>query len=94
MLPLLDSYVRAQGLERYLVTPFMPSGSLQDQLFDDEKGLPYGQLRLRIAQGIAAGLRYLHQKKVFHRDLKPANVLLDEQLKPYIGGAREKNRYG
>ena len=77
VLPLLDSYVRAGGTERYLITPLMAGGSLQAHLFSTSpnKGLTDGVQRLRIALGIADGLRYLHRLRIFHRDLKPANVV-------------------
>ena len=40
------------------------------------------QRRLQIIQGIAEGVKHLHEGEgsagnVIHRDLKPANVLLD-----------------
>jgi serine/threonine protein kinase len=38
------------------------------------------------AFGIAAGMAYLHSKNIIHRNLNPENILLDERLRPKIGG--------
>jgi serine/threonine protein kinase len=38
-----------------------------------------------IALGTAAGLAYLHKKRVIHRHVKPSNVLLDNSCRPRIG---------
>ena len=84
ILPLLDTCVRAKGLERYIVMPFCEGGSLEFQLHDTESGLANGRQRLKIAAGIAEGLRYLHSQRVFHRDLKPANVVLTSTLHPFL----------
>ena len=74
VVPILDSYVRSNGLERYLVMPLMHGGSLKDRLYDSAvgkaAGLPSGRQRLRIAIGVTDGLRYIHGNRVLHRDLK------------------------
>lgn len=73
----------------YLIYEYMKNGSLQDLLNKAANGteeLPW-PARLRIAQGVAAGLEYLHTQhspRIIHRDLKPANILLDDNLEARI----------
>jgi serine/threonine protein kinase len=64
----------------YLVTEFCKF-NLREAIEDDDVwvGLP-GEAKLKIAQGIASGISYLHQRGIAHRDLKPPNVLLTEML--------------
>ena len=94
MLPLLDSHVRDKGRLRFLVLPFMPNGSLDFQLFEvDGSGLPDSGLRIRIAQGVADGLAYLHSQGIFHLDVKPDNILLDDEWRAKLcdfGTSRKK----
>lgn len=45
------------------------------------------QIRVKIIEGIAQGLLYLHQFsriRIIHRDLKPSNILLDNDMNPKI----------
>ncbi|KAL0303072.1 UNVERIFIED_CONTAM: Serine/threonine-protein kinase PBL27 [Sesamum radiatum] len=54
----------ADGDERFLVYEYMPLGSLEDHLHDlrpDKKRLDWNT-RMKIANGVAKGLEYLHDK--------------------------------
>uniref|UniRef100_A0ACD5UZ32 Uncharacterized protein n=2 Tax=Avena sativa TaxID=4498 RepID=A0ACD5UZ32_AVESA len=74
--------------EKVLVYEYMPNRSLDTILFnyDKKKELDWGK-RLKIINGIARGLQYLHedsQLKIVHRDLKASNILLDLDYNPKI----------
>lgn len=73
----------ADGDQRLLVYEFMPLGSLESHLHDlppDKEPLDWNT-RMKIAEGAAKGLEYLHDKAnppVIYRDFKSSNILLDE----------------
>ena len=65
--------------QRLLVYEYMSNGSLADYLFGDLK--PSWSARIKIIQGVARGLLYLHEEcsiQIIHCDIKPQNVLLDD----------------
>ncbi|RZC52460.1 hypothetical protein C5167_020888 [Papaver somniferum] len=79
----------ADGDQRLLVYELMPLGSLDDHLYD----LPPNKeplnwiTRMKIAEGAAKGLEYLHDKanpSVIYRDLKASNILLGEGFYPKL----------
>ncbi|KAL1208567.1 putative serine/threonine-protein kinase PBL22 [Cardamine amara subsp. amara] len=73
---------------RVLVYEFMPKGSLDQYLFGAKTR--QGQVldwntRIKIALGVADGLKYLHiKRKTIHGDIKPGNILLDENFVPKL----------
>ncbi|PRQ31115.1 putative protein kinase RLK-Pelle-L-LEC family [Rosa chinensis] len=70
-----------------LVYEYMPNGSLDAHLFKEESMLTW-EVRYKIANGLAAGLLYLHQEWeqcVLHRDIKSSNVMLDSNFNAKLG---------
>merc|ERR1719329_1338422 len=69
-----------QPPEMVLLAPWMPRGSLSNEL---QRGLSLTQ-SFKIGIGIAQGLVYLHEMNVLHLGIKSPNVLLNERLEPLI----------
>ncbi|KAJ4875085.1 L-type lectin-domain containing receptor kinase I.7 [Raphanus sativus] len=86
LVPLLG-YCRRKH-ELLLVSEYMPNGSLDYHLFnDDGPTLPWGR-RFAILKDIASALSYLHTEAdqvVIHRDIKASNVLLDAEFNGRLG---------
>ncbi|KAL3508506.1 hypothetical protein ACH5RR_027907 [Cinchona calisaya] len=79
----------SDGDQRVLVYEYMANGSLEDHLLDigpERKPLDWNT-RMKIAQGAARGLEYLHETAnppVIYRDFKASNILLDEDFNPKL----------
>lgn len=79
----------ADGDQRILVYEYMAKGSLEDHLLDiasDKPPLDW-KTRMKIAEGAAKGLEYLHETAnppVIYRDFKASNILLDEEFNPKL----------
>ncbi|OHT13208.1 hypothetical protein TRFO_16775 [Tritrichomonas foetus] len=71
-----------------ILTDFMPKGSLDAILRDEQNGLaPEGfdsTAKGKIIFRIATALMYLHDRGGCHRDLKPANILLNENYDAFL----------
>ncbi|EOA26013.1 hypothetical protein CARUB_v10019417mg [Capsella rubella] len=86
LVPLLG-YCRRKG-ELLLVSEYMPNGSLDQRLFDDQSPVLSWSQRLVIVRDIASALFYLHteaEQVVLHRDIKASNVMLDAELNGRLG---------
>ena len=79
ILPMLD--FGAAPKIRYVVSQFIPGGSLQDIIL---RGPLPPENALQFAAKIAAALDHLHQQEIIHRDLKPGNILLDLRHNIYL----------
>ncbi|KAI9098440.1 hypothetical protein K1719_025065 [Acacia pycnantha] len=60
----------------WIVTEYMPGGSLYDYLHKNRNMLNLSQL-LKFAMDVCKGMEYLHRNNIIHRDLKTANLLMD-----------------
>ncbi|KMT07383.1 hypothetical protein BVRB_6g150090 [Beta vulgaris subsp. vulgaris] len=83
----LLGYCRRKG-ELLLVYDYMPNGSLDKYLYEDEKPKLSWNARFRIIRGVACALVYLHEEweqVVVHRDVKASNVLLDTDMNARLG---------
>ncbi|XP_022932089.1 probable serine/threonine-protein kinase PBL23 [Cucurbita moschata] len=74
--------------QRILVYEYMPKGSLEDHLLGiaSDKGALDWKTRMKIVEGVAKGLEYLHETNppVIFRDFKASNILLDEEFNPKL----------
>ncbi|KAG6541659.1 hypothetical protein Mapa_016924 [Marchantia paleacea] len=75
----------------FIIYEFIPNGTLDDWIHN----LPSGarpldwDARMRIAEGVADSLAYLHDKvkpNVVHRNVRSSTVLLDNDFKPHLLG--------
>ncbi|MQM14829.1 hypothetical protein Taro_047765 [Colocasia esculenta] len=73
------------GSERLLVYDYMPHGSLDVHLFQNNSlvGTLSWKRRFQVMLGVARGLAYLHEscsEQIIHCDIKPENILLDAEF--------------
>ena len=65
----------------YLVMQYMPGGSLAVRLY--KGALPLAEA-VRIVEGVAPALDYIHKAGLLHRNIKPSNILFDRLDTPCL----------
>ncbi|XP_062110050.1 rust resistance kinase Lr10-like isoform X2 [Humulus lupulus] len=80
-----------EGAKKALIYEFMPNGSLEKFVYDENETEESYQLDwetyYQISLGTARGLEYLHRgcnTRILHFDIKPHNILLDTNFMPKI----------
>ncbi|MGO9450561.1 MAG: protein kinase domain-containing protein [Candidatus Binataceae bacterium] len=69
----------------YIVSQYVPGGSLSDLLRrSPDHRLPAADA-IRIAEQLCHGIEYAHSLGIVHRDIKPANVFLASDGAPLLG---------
>lgn len=67
----------------FIVTDYMPLGSLEDLL--NKKSTSFDPTRKMITiYGVASALMNLHQNRITHGNLKSSNVLIDDNFEPHL----------
>jgi len=72
-------YHRDQDSTDYIVTEFMPEGSLESLLRSDQGKRMSTTDMTAVALQVAAGMQHVHKKGVVHRDLASRNVLIEKK---------------
>ncbi|XP_057548412.1 L-type lectin-domain containing receptor kinase SIT2-like [Amaranthus tricolor] len=74
--------------ELLLVYDYMPNGSLDKYLYEEDKPNLSWNARFKVIRGVASALVYLHEEweqVVVHRDVKASNVMLDADMNARLG---------
>ncbi|KAL4188728.1 hypothetical protein AMTRI_Chr08g203560 [Amborella trichopoda] len=74
--------------ELLIVYDYMPHGSLDKHLFNENGLILRWEQRYNILKGVASVLLYLHEQwdqVVIHRDVKASNILLDTDMNGRLG---------
>jgi serine/threonine protein kinase len=79
ILPIYDCGLENQV--RYLVSPYIPGGSLFERIKQD---LLPSEDALRFSTEIASALDHLHGQGIIHRDIKSSNILLNLRNHTYL----------
>ena len=67
----------------YMITEYLPSGSLHEYLHESKKNRAKpltDKQKIKIALQIAIAVQYIHSRQILHCDLKSANILIDKNF--------------
>jgi len=70
-----DAFASSEDCQVSIMMEYMDGGSLQDVV--DAGGCAFEETLANVAESVAQGLHYLHERKQIHRDIKPSNLLIN-----------------
>ncbi|KAI4521040.1 kinase-like protein [Schizophyllum commune Loenen D] len=75
------AYMSPSTSEVKILMEFCEGGSLESvgKKIREMNAVVGEKIAGRLAEGVLAGLNYLHSKRTIHRDIKPSNILLNKQ---------------
>jgi serine/threonine protein kinase len=79
IVPCLDA--GHDGKYSYLVTPYLPGGTLKDLL---NEGMLTLEETCGVLEQLTSALTYVHALGILHRDIKPSNILFDRDNHLYL----------
>lgn len=82
VIPLLGFGKGKKGSKSFLITPYIPGGSLED--IPPPANSDHVLADWQVFRGIASVLVKLHEREIVHRDIKPGNILRDEDNSIYL----------
>lgn len=65
--------------EAWVVMEYISGESLKDVIERNPDGMPLSEVH-HWFDGVASGVKYLHEHGIVHRDLKPGNIFADEEV--------------
>ncbi len=80
--PGLPKLLGSNASERWMVTEYFPSGTLEDHILE-YKGHP--ALALKAFQSVVSTVALLHKDGIVHRDIKPANIFVRNDHELILG---------
>ncbi|KAK7259674.1 hypothetical protein RIF29_25287 [Crotalaria pallida] len=75
----------SEGNQRLLVYEYVCNGSLDQHLYKHSRRPLSWKDRVKVANGAAKGLLYLHENNIIHRDMTPNNILLTHDYEVLLG---------
>ncbi|KAI9190780.1 kinase-like domain-containing protein, partial [Polychytrium aggregatum] len=83
LLAACDQDADGRSVQPFIVSSFMPNGTLRDYVSDPNTVRPLTE-KLKLLTQVASGMSYLHDHSILHGNLKAQNILLDGDFQSVV----------